>query len=158
MTYLLGASNFTVGIGGLLLGMLFFLLAIVFVALFIIIISTWKMFTKAGEEGWKSIIPIYNTYIVIKLAFGEGKEWLISGVFLSMAGGYIDGSIGTLLTLAGAIISVYIAYNFMKRFADTGIAVASIFLPVIIYPIVGFSKKYQYTSPTIYVDSDEYTL
>ena len=26
----------------------------------IMIIARWKIFTKAGEEGWKAIIPIYN--------------------------------------------------------------------------------------------------
>ena len=24
------------------------------------VIAYWKIFTKAGEEGWKSIIPIYK--------------------------------------------------------------------------------------------------
>lgn len=27
------------------------------------VIAYWKIFTKAGEEGWKSIIPIYNGYV-----------------------------------------------------------------------------------------------
>ena len=27
----------------------------------------WKIFTKAGEAGWKSIIPIYSTYIALKI-------------------------------------------------------------------------------------------
>lgn len=26
-------------------------------------IADWKIFTKAGESGWKSLIPIYNIYI-----------------------------------------------------------------------------------------------
>ena len=26
------------------------------------VIAYWKIFTKAGEEGWKSIIPIYNYF------------------------------------------------------------------------------------------------
>ena len=27
------------------------------------IIANWRIFTKAGESGWKSIIPIYGDYI-----------------------------------------------------------------------------------------------
>jgi len=27
------------------------------------IIADWKIFTKAGEPGWKSLIPIYNVFI-----------------------------------------------------------------------------------------------
>ena len=26
------------------------------------ILANWLMFMKAGEAGWKSIIPVYNTY------------------------------------------------------------------------------------------------
>ena len=27
------------------------------------VIADWKIFEKAGEPGWKSIIPIYNTFV-----------------------------------------------------------------------------------------------
>ena len=30
------------------------------------------MFQKAGEAGWKSIIPIWNTLIILKMV---GREW-----------------------------------------------------------------------------------
>ena len=36
------------------------------------IITMWKIFEKAGEPGWASIIPIYNTYIEFEIAFGSG--------------------------------------------------------------------------------------
>ncbi len=32
------------------------------------IVALWKIFTKAGEPGWASIIPIYNTYVMTKIA------------------------------------------------------------------------------------------
>lgn len=32
------------------------------------IIANWRIFTKAGEAGWKSIIPIYGDYISYKIA------------------------------------------------------------------------------------------
>ena len=41
------------------------------------IIATWKIFTKAGEKGWKSIIPIYNTYIFFKITWGNGWFFLL---------------------------------------------------------------------------------
>ena len=31
-------------------------------------IALWKAFKKAGEAGWKAIIPIYHTYIEYKIA------------------------------------------------------------------------------------------
>lgn len=47
----------------------------VFAILFCIlmIIATWKIFKKAGEPGWKSIIPIYNVYIMFKIV--NMKSW-----------------------------------------------------------------------------------
>ena len=33
------------------------------------ILANWLMFMKAGEAGWKSIIPVYNTYTAYKYIF-----------------------------------------------------------------------------------------
>jgi hypothetical protein len=32
------------------------------------IVALWKIFVKAGEPGWASIIPLYNTYTLVKIA------------------------------------------------------------------------------------------
>ena len=34
----------------------------------LMIVAVWKVFTKAGEPGWASIVPIYNTYILTKIS------------------------------------------------------------------------------------------
>ena len=36
------------------------------------IVAYWKIFEKAGEPGWKALIPIYNVYLLFKLATGCG--------------------------------------------------------------------------------------
>ncbi len=36
----------------------------------------WKMFSKAGQPGWASIIPLYNVYIMCKIA-GRPGWWLL---------------------------------------------------------------------------------
>lgn len=41
----------------------------------LIIIAWWKLFEKAGEKGWKSIIPIYNLYILFKIAHMKSWFW-----------------------------------------------------------------------------------
>ena len=33
----------------------------------LLIIAWWKLFTKAGEKGWKSLIPIYNIVVFFKI-------------------------------------------------------------------------------------------
>ena len=38
-----------------------------FIVWALLVIARWKMFQKAGEAGWKSIIPVYSTYISFKI-------------------------------------------------------------------------------------------
>ncbi len=56
------------GLLWMMMGM--FLVWLIVVIFFVVIL--WKIFTKAGEAGWKSLIPIYNTIILLKIA---GKPW-----------------------------------------------------------------------------------
>lgn len=48
----------------------------------LIIIAWWKLFEKAGEKGWKSIIPIYNLYILFKIAHMKNWFWWTFGVIV----------------------------------------------------------------------------
>ena len=44
------------------------------IAIFILlIVAMWKLFEKAGEKGWKSLIPIYDVYILYKIS--GAKDW-----------------------------------------------------------------------------------
>jgi len=40
------------------------------------VVAMWKLFVKAGQPGWASIIPIYNWYILLKIV-GRPGWWLI---------------------------------------------------------------------------------
>jgi hypothetical protein len=44
------------------------------------IAGLWKMFGKAGRPGWAAIIPIYNTYVLLKVAGMSG--WWLLGFFV----------------------------------------------------------------------------
>ena len=46
------------------------------------VIANWKIFTKAGEAGWKSIIPIYSDYVEYDLCW-KGIFGLIASIFLT---------------------------------------------------------------------------
>lgn len=35
----------------------------VIVLVILIVISDWKILTKAGEKGWKALIPFYNVFV-----------------------------------------------------------------------------------------------
>ena len=51
-------------------------------------IADWKIFTKAGEAGWKSLIPIYNVYVEYEICW----TGLLGLVFVaaSLVTGLID--------------------------------------------------------------------
>ena len=43
----------------------------------VVIAGMWKTFEKAGQPGWAAIIPIYNLYIMLKIA-GKSGWWLLA--------------------------------------------------------------------------------
>jgi len=103
------------GVFGMIIGLAFAILMIV---------ATWKVFVKAGRPGWAVLIPIYNTYVFLKIA-GKPGWWLI-WFFIP------------LLNFIFAIIAtVAFAQSFGK---GAGFAVGLIFLPIIFIPILAFSE------------------
>lgn len=54
---------------------------VMFVLGILCIVAWWKIFEKAGEDGWKSLIPFYNTYILFKISCGNGWLFLILFIF-----------------------------------------------------------------------------
>ena len=53
---------------------IFWLLYIAFIVVYLA--AGWVVYTKAGQEGWKSLIPIYNLYILLKIV-GRPGWWLL---------------------------------------------------------------------------------
>ena len=53
--------------GGILGGILGAIFTVGLIYIILIIIADWKIFTKAGEAGWKALIPIYNQYILCRI-------------------------------------------------------------------------------------------
>jgi hypothetical protein len=57
-------------------GMIRKIVLISLVVCLLLIVSTWVVFEKAGEAGWKSLIPFYNMYILFIIS-GKPGWWLI---------------------------------------------------------------------------------
>lgn len=54
------------------------------------VIAIWKLFTKAGEAGWKSLIPFYGEYIMYKLCWKIKFFWISFALsMVRMAGLYL---------------------------------------------------------------------
>lgn len=46
------------------------------VFILLMIVSMWKIFTKAGKPGWASIIPIYNIIVLLEIV-GKPLWWFL---------------------------------------------------------------------------------
>lgn len=43
----------------------------------VLIVAEWELFEKAGEAGWKSLVPFYNKYVWYRIAMGNGWLFLL---------------------------------------------------------------------------------
>lgn len=119
----------------LIIGLLAIAIGIVY------IIGLWKLFKKAGKNGWEAIIPFYSTYVLIEIA---GLNWwyfliAISGTIVTIIG--LD-SLSWLANIASIVVNFFVFYNIAKKMKKqpVGFAVASIFISGILAMVLGFSK------------------
>jgi len=105
------------GIGGLF--------SLIFLALAVFIIVTfWKIFTKAGQPGWAAIIPIYNIIVWLRIA-GRPGWWIIL----------------LLIPIVGFVIAIVASIDFAKKFGKgAGFAMGLVFLGIIFYPILAWGS------------------
>lgn len=122
---------------GAAMGVIIFALLVGLVIAIIQLIAMWKLYKKAGQAGWKSIIPIYNLVTLFKIA--GLSPWLIL-VYLLMIVPFIGWIAGIALT---AILCYKLALSFGK---DIGWAVGLYFLAPIFYMILAFGKS-EYVGP-----------
>ncbi|MBQ4226716.1 MAG: hypothetical protein II697_00810, partial [Clostridia bacterium] len=144
-----------------------FLLLLIPLALGILMLaSQWRLFTKAGEEGWKTLIPVYNAYTWYKITWETSVYWKFLG------GGAAFGALAGILTFASSLGtgSLSIAPSLMYILGLTYViavlafavkaqlcaarsygkggafAAGLIFLPVIFFPVLAFGDS-QYIGP-----------
>ena len=92
----------------------------------------WKIFSKSGEAGWKSLIPIYNCVILFKIS--GLSPWLILAYLAS-----VIPFVGWIVVL---VISILQANGLSKSFGkSTGFTVGLVLLPSIFYLILGFGNS-----------------
>ena len=116
-------------LGGALAGMAMAISLISLVIGILTIIANWKIFTKAGQAGWKSLIPIYNLVILFRIA-GISPWWILAylATFIPV--------VGWVVSLA---LSIYLMVNLAKAFGkEGGFAVGLILLNTIFMMILAF--------------------
>jgi hypothetical protein len=107
------------------------IIVVIYIAIIIFLIaSIWKVFVKAGQPGWGAIIPIYNIYLLCKIA-GRPGWWVIL---------YIVPIVNIFV---GLVVSLDVAKSFAK---GTGFGIGLWILSFIFFPILGFGPA-QYVGP-----------
>ena len=107
-------------------GLIFFVLYMAVIVL--IIASMWKLFAKAGKPGWASIIPIYNSIVMLEIV-GRPIWWIVLLIIPCTA------------PFVAIIVMIDLAKSFGK---DTLFGVGLVLLGFIFLPMLAFgSAEYQ---------------
>ena len=110
----------------------------------LVIVAMWKIFQKAGEPGWKAIIPFYNSYTMYKIVWDTKFFWINFG--LGVLTGIINllpplAFIGYIVSIATFVIEVMLLNKLAKSFGHgTGFTIGLIFLPYVFFLILGFGS------------------
>ena len=89
------------------------------------VVAMWRIFTKAGEEGWKCLIPFYNGYKLFDIGWEGSYFWApivvtfvgsIVGSLL-MRAGQGGAIIGGLITIGCSVFSLVIYCKMAIRMA-----------------------------------------
>ena len=94
----------------------------------LLILSKGQVYEKAGYASWKSIVPIYNLYILYKIAWGSGWLFLLN-----------------LIPIVNLVMGILTKYKLVKVFdAPFALFIVLIFMPVVGFPVMGYSNELEY--------------
>jgi hypothetical protein len=108
------------------LGGVFWVFWLIWVVL--ILVAGWKMYVKAGQQGWVSLIPILNILGLLKIVH-RPWWWILL----------------LLIPFVNLVVGVIIMLDLAKAFGHgVGMALVLVFLTVIGYLVLGFGgSQYQ---------------
>lgn len=89
----------------------------------------WQLFKKAGITGWKSLIPVYNYLLMLKIA-GRPAWWIV-WLFIPVIN--VIAAIGVMIDF----VKSYGKFRFWQH-------AAAIVLPFIVLPLWGYDKNTRY--------------
>ena len=89
------------------------------------IAGMWKVFEKAGQPGWASIVPIYNLIVLLQIV-NKPIWWIVL----------------LLIPLINIVILIMVSIALAEKFGKGGgFAVGMVFLPFVFYPMLGFGDE-----------------
>lgn len=143
-------ASLTALIASLAIGFFLIVLAIVIAFLVIMVISNWKILTKANEEGWKALIPFYNKWTLCEVV-GLSPYWVIELLVVQalylfinqvLEGSFVVISLSWLVSLNSLYFNVVYSLSLAKSFGkDKSFGILTVFFPVITLPMLAFGKS-----------------
>jgi len=108
------------------------MLIVLYIALVVLLlVSMWKIFTKAGKPGWAILIPIYSTIVLLEIV-GKPWWWLLIIMFVPVA---------------NVIFAIWALNLLSLSFGKTsGFTLGLLFLSPIFIPILGLGSA-EYKGP-----------
>ena len=130
-------------------------------------IAKWRLFVKAGEKGWKAIIPFYGTYTLFRLVWDKNVYWfslifeILSIVTYIMLRQPFNSDTMIWMILYLVTITVYMAFGIIlmihlaKAYGHNGkFALGLIFVHIVFLCILGFSRaQYIGVQPLILISN-----
>lgn len=109
-------------------------------------VGYWKMFEKAGEKGWKALIPVYNEYVMFDIAWDAKYFWYYLGSYILSVFLTAETMIFSLILLAASIAVLYfnikMKINLSRAYGfGIGMGLLFVFLPFVASLIVGFGDS-----------------
>ncbi len=138
-----------------------FLMFILVIAWYVLqVIAYWRIFTKAGQAGWKSLIPFYKTFIQYRITWDTTFfwVWLICwlGIVFCPTGNTFGAILETLFSLGYFVVSAMAAYKLSTAFGHgVPYALGIVFLEPIFIMILGFGSS-TYLGPQNYDGYNRY--
>lgn len=126
------------------IGGIFFIIFGIFMSLYLVLVfvCNWRIFSKAGEPGWKALIPFYNT--IVQYSFTWKTLWGVVMIVLLLVGSIAAEVFAPLgiLSLGGLVISCIGCHKLSVSFGHgVGFTLGLIFLSVIFLPILAFGNS-----------------
>lgn len=109
---------------GVIFGLTMVLIVVMLAIFAVSIASMWRIYQKAGKQGWECIVPFYSYYVMYDFCLGNG--WLFLLQFVPCAN----------------IIAMFVLYYKLCTCFGKGVGfyLGVLFLPIVFLPILAFGN------------------
>jgi hypothetical protein len=114
-------------LGGI--GQIIYILFVLAIAV-AVLAGVWKVYEKAGRQGWEGIVPIYNIYVLTQIV-GRPWWWLLL----------------CFVPCLNIVVIVLLYMDLAKSFGKDGVyGLGLLFLGFVFFPMLGFGPD-RYVGP-----------